>query len=48
VWYRPDSAVIGRDEFDPSGFIWRLAWWPNALLDGTSPFVTHSKFAPEG
>lgn len=44
----PQSAVVGADEIDPAGFIWCLAWWPNALLDGVSPFITHALFVPEG
>jgi hypothetical protein len=48
VWLDLQSSVVGRDDIDPSGFIWCLAWWPNALLDGVDPFVTDALLVPEG
>jgi hypothetical protein len=48
IWRNLDSTVVGKDDFDPSGFIWCLAWWPNALLDGVAPFVTEAIFVPDG
>jgi hypothetical protein len=43
----PGRYVIGAG-VDPEIFIWSLAWWPHAILDGVNPFVTHVIWAPDG
>jgi hypothetical protein len=48
IWGDLDSVVAGQNDIDPSGFIWCLAWWPNALLDGVGPFITDAIFVPDG
>ena len=31
---------------DPASYMWNLAWWPHALLNGLNPFWTNAVFVP--
>jgi hypothetical protein len=42
-----DRDYIGLG-YDPQIFIWSLAWWPHAILDGENPFVTHAMWPLTG
>ena len=35
-------------KYDPQIFIWSLAWWPHAILNGENPFVTHAMWPVVG
>ena len=43
----PGRDLIGYGH-DPDQFVWMLAWWPHAILDGANPFVTHAVWWPQG
>jgi len=42
------SQIVASDPIDASAIMWFLAWWPQALLHGLNPFVTHVIFVPDG
>jgi hypothetical protein len=43
--FRRDLIGTGSD---PQLFVWSLAWWPHAVLNGHNPFVTHVLWTPHG
>ena len=45
----PDPAVACACQgTDPATYVWSLAWWPHALVNGLNPFVVHSVWYPYG
>jgi hypothetical protein len=44
----PARNYVGGLTTDPQVFIWSLAWWPHAILNGQNPFVTKEIWAPVG
>jgi len=47
VLAHPKRTLVGFGS-DPQIFVWSFAWWPHALGQGHSPFVTHAVWAPDG
>src|SRR5918999_3382934 len=42
-----DRDYVGLG-YDPQLFVWYLAWWPHAILNGENPFVTHDMWPVTG
>ena len=43
----PVQRLVGM-RVDAQIFVWSLAWWPHAILNGENPFITHAIWAPAG
>jgi hypothetical protein len=44
---RFSHTYIGRG-FDPTVYIWSLAWWPHAIFHHINPVITNAIWAPAG
>ncbi len=47
VLWHPGRLIVGIGG-DPQIFVWSMAWWPHAILQGDNPLVTHAIWAPDG
>jgi hypothetical protein len=53
IWGLPvltnlSEVYVGRGGRDPQLYVWSLAWWPHALLNGQNPLLTDALWAPDG
>jgi hypothetical protein len=45
---RFSSAFVATGRNDPKIFLWSLAWWPKAIVEGQNPLFTDALWAPAG
>jgi hypothetical protein len=44
----PTTTIVADEQIESGAFQWFLAWWPDAILDGRNPLVSHFVYAPDG
>jgi hypothetical protein len=42
------EVYVGKGARDPQLYLWSLAWWPHALLNGQNPILTDALWVPDG